>query len=292
MKTEIKKLEGTKRELHIEVTGDVVKNKFEDVFTRISKNAKVAGFRPGHAPRDILEKHYGSRAHEQVLQELVPDIYHEAIHKEGLDVIDSPEITDVKLELERLAFKATFEINPEIAVKEYKGIKVSSKEIRVEADEIKRALDSLKESRKLDATDDSLARSLGYPNLAELEKALEKQIFLQKDSEERQRIEHVLIEHLLKDLNFKTPESLVKRQLQDLVRQSKVNLAMKGLPREKIEEQEETLTKELRSTAEKQVRVYLVLAAIAKKENIPIDDHMARRVMEFLLREADWKTGE
>jgi len=35
--------------------------------------------------------------------------------------------------------------------------------------------------------------------------------------------------------------------------------------------------------------VYLVLAQIAKQENIPIDDHMPRKVMEFLLREADWR---
>jgi len=292
VKTEIKKIDATKREMNVEVSGDIVKNKFEDVFTRISKSAKVAGFRPGHAPRDILEKHYGSRAHEQVIKELVPDIYHEAIQKEGLDVIDYPEISEVKLERERLVFKATFEISPEIAVEDYKGIKVSSKEIRVEADEIKRTLDSLKESSNRDAADDSLAKSLGYPNLAELEKALEKQIFLQKDNEERRRIENSLIEEILKDLNFKTPESMVSRHLKDLVRQSKVNLAMKGVPREKIDEQEDTLSKELRPAAEKQVRVYLVLAAIAKKENMPLDDHMSRRVVEFLLREADWEVGD
>jgi len=122
MKTEIKKLEGMKRELNIEVSGEVVKSKFEDVFVKISKSAKVAGFRPGHAPRDILEKHYASSAHEQVLKELVPDIYHEAIHKEGLDVVDYPQITDVKLDREKLAFKATFEISPEIEVRDYKGI--------------------------------------------------------------------------------------------------------------------------------------------------------------------------
>ncbi|MFH1457600.1 MAG: trigger factor [Candidatus Omnitrophota bacterium] len=292
MKTEIKKLEGTKRELNIEVSGEVVKSKFEDVFAKISKSAKVAGFRPGHAPRDILEKHYASSAHEQVLKELVPDIYHEAIHKEGLDVVDYPQITDVKLERGKLAFKATFEISPEIEVRDYKGIKVSSKSIRVDQDEIKRSLDALKESRKIDAADDLFARSLGYPNLAELENAVSRQIFLQKDSEERQRIEHELIEHVLKDLNFKAPKSMVDRQLQDLVRQSKVNLAMKGLPREKIEEQEGVLTKELIPTAEKQVRVYLVLAAIAKKENMPLDDQMPRRAVEFLLREADWKIQE
>ena len=240
----------------------------------------------------MVEKHYGSQAHEQVLKELVPDIYHQAIHEEGLDVVDYPEISDVKLERERLAFKATFEISPEITVKDYKGIKVSTKEIRVESDEIKRSMDSLRESRKIDAADDLFAKSLGYPNLAELEKALEKQIFLQKDSDERQRIENVLIEYILKDLNFKLPTALVNRQLQDLLRQAKVNLAMKGLAREKIEEQEDALSKELMPTAEKQVRVYLVLAAIAKKENISLDDHMPRRVIEFLLREADWKVTE
>ncbi|KPK98400.1 MAG: hypothetical protein AMJ95_04465 [Omnitrophica WOR_2 bacterium SM23_72] len=292
MKTEIKKIDATIREMNVEVSGDIVKNKFEDVFTRISKEAKVAGFRPGHAPRDILEKHYGSRAHEQVIKELVPDIYYEAIQKEGLNVVDYPEISDVKLERERLVFKAKFEISPEIEVKDYKGIKVNSKEIRVEADEIKRTLDSLKESRNRDVADDSLAKSLGYPNLAGLEKAVEKQIFLQKDSVERERVENALIEHLLKDLNFKTPASMVNRHLQDLVRQSKVNLAMKGLAREKIEEQEDALSKELRPAAEKQVRVYLVLAAIAKKENIPLNDHMSRSVVEFLLREADWNVGD
>ena len=46
---------------------------------------------------------------------------------------------------------------------------------------------------------------------------------------------------------------------------------------------------ELEPEAAKQVKIYLILAAIAKKENIAQDDHMPRRVMEFLLREANWK---
>ena len=67
------------------------------------------------------------------------------------------------------------------------------------------------------------------------------------------------------------------------------NLALKGIAREKIEEQEQALSDSLKAQAERQVRVYLVLAALAKKENIPLDDHMPQRAMEFLLREADWK---
>lgn len=289
MKTEVKKLESNLRELKVEVTGEVVKNKFEDVFKRIRLEAKVPGFRPGHAPRDILEKNYSASAHEQVLKELVPDIYNQAINQEGLEVIELPEISEVKLDRQSLSFKAKVEVSPEINVKDYKGIKIDYQSVSVPPDEIKRAIDSLKESRKIDNADDNLAKSLGYPNLQELEKILDKQIFIQKENAERQKVEGEIIEHLLKGVDFKSPQGLVKRQLEDMLRQAKVDLALKGIPREKIEEQEKKMREELEPEAAKQVKIYLILAAIAKKENITQDDHLPRRVMEFLLREADWK---
>jgi FKBP-type peptidyl-prolyl cis-trans isomerase (trigger factor) len=289
MKTEVKKLDGTKREVNIEVGGDIVKNKFEDVFKRITKEAKVAGFRLGHAPRDIIEKNYSAHAHEQVLKELVPDLYNEAIGKEGLDVIELPEITDVKLDRSSLSFKATVEISPEIAIKDYKGLKVNYKKVSVSPDEIKRNIDSLKETRKVDTLDDAFAKSLGYPNLPELEKAVEKQIFIHKENHERQRVENEIVDTLIKDLDFKLPQSLINRQAQEMLRQAKVDLALKGVAREKIDEQEQTLLKELEPEAKKQVKVYLVLAEIAKKEKIALDDSMPRKVMELLLKEADWQ---
>ena len=289
MKTEVKKTDTNKRELNVEVSGDIVKNKFEDVLTKIAKEAKIPGFRPGHAPRDMIEKHYGSQAHEQVLKELVPDVYNHAIDQEKLDVIEMPEISDVKLDRTSLSFKAKVEVTPEIKLNNYKGIKIDYKKIAVSADEIKRSIDSIKESRKVQTLDDSFAKSLGYPSLKELEGAIERQLFINKENHEHQKIENEIVEALLKGLDFAAPKSMIDRQLQDLIRQSKVDLAMKGMPRVKIEEQNDTLTKELKPQAEKQVKVYLVLAQIAKKENIPLDDHMPREVMELLMREADWK---
>jgi len=289
MKTEVKKLDSAKREISVEVSGDIVKNKFEDVFKRIGQEAKVPGFRPGHAPRDILEKEFSSHAHEQVLKELIPDVYNQAIEKEGLEVIDLPNISDVKLDRNTLSFKAQVEVSPEIKLKDYKGLKVNYKKAEVSLDEIKRSIDALKETRKIDAVDDNFAKSLGYPDLAELEKIVERQIFMQKENLQRQKMENEIIESITKDLDFKLPQSLVKRQLEDLVKQAKLDLALKGMPREKIEEQEKSLSDELEPEAKRQVKVYLVMAEIAKKEKIPLDDHMPRRVMELLLREADWK---
>ena len=74
-----------------------------------------------------------------------------------------------------------------------------------------------------------------------------------------------------------------------MVRQTKIDLAMKGVPRDKIDEQDKLLLDGITPDAKKQVRIYLILSQIAKKENIIIDDHMPRKVMEFLLREADWQ---
>jgi FKBP-type peptidyl-prolyl cis-trans isomerase (trigger factor) len=73
-----------------------------------------------------------------------------------------------------------------------------------------------------------------------------------------------------------------------MLRQAKVDLALKGIPREKIDEQEKKMREELEPEANSQVKVYLILSAIAKKENITQDEHMPRRVMEFLFREANW----
>jgi FKBP-type peptidyl-prolyl cis-trans isomerase (trigger factor) len=291
MKTEVKKLDATKREVSVEVSGDIVKNKFEDVFKRIVKDAKIPGFRPGHAPRDVLEKHYSTYAHEQVLKELVPSVYNEAIGKEGLDVLELPEISEVKLDRGKLSlsFKALVEVSPEITIKNYKSQKVNYKKISVTQDEIKRSIDSLKESRKIDTIDDSFAKSLGYPNLSELERTIERQIFIHKENQERQRIENEIIDNITKGLDFPLPQSLINRQLQDEVRKAKVDLALKGVPREKIDEEEKTISGQLEPEVKRQVKIYLVLAQIAKKENIPLDDNMPHRVMEFLLREADWQ---
>jgi len=288
MRTEVKKLDSTKCEINVTVTGELVKNKFESVFAQIAKEAKVAGFRPGKAPRDVLEKHYAATVHEQVLKELVPDVYNQAIEAEKLDVVELPQITDVKLDRSNLSFKAVVETLPEIAIKNYKNQKINFKSITVSPDEIKRQIDSVKESRKAEILDDKFARSLGYPNLPEFEKAVERQISITKENQERARIESELIENITKGLEFKLPQGLVDRQVQDMLRQTKIDLAMKGVPRHKIDEQEKLLLDGITPDAKKQVKVYLVLSQIAKKENIAIDDHMPRKVMEFLLREADW----
>ncbi len=292
MKTAVKNIDSAKKEIAISAEGETVKNKFEDVFKKIAQEAKVKGFRPGHAPRDVLEKEFSGLAHEQVLKELIPELYAQAVEKEGLHVLDLPEIKEVKLDRSSLSFKAEVEIFPEINLKDYKGIKLSYKKISVSSDEIKRNLDSLKESKKADKLDDDFAKGLGYPSLVELEKAAERQLAAQKDNAQRQETERHLVDELTKGLDFRLPQSLVNKQLEELLRNARVELALHGLPREKIAEEEKELVKSLEPQAKQQVKTYMVLSAIAKKENIASDEQLARKTMEFLFKAADWQVSE
>lgn len=289
MKTEVKKIDGIKREISVEVSGGIVKEKFDLAFQRIAKEAKVPGFRVGHAPRDILEKHFSSQAKELALKELLPEAYKQAIEKETLDAVDLPELSDIKLERDTLFFRAKVEVTPEIKLKDYKGVKVNYKKVEVSPDELKRHLDALKESKKVTVIDDNFTRSLGYPNVKSLEDSIEKQLFLQKENQERQRIEDGILEAVTRDLDFQLPQSLVKRDLEELLRQANMELALRGAPKEEIEGQEKQLRERLEPQAKKRVKVYLVLSAIAKKENIPQGQDMSRDVLGFLLSEAHWQ---
>ncbi len=288
MNTEVTKIDGTKRSINVEVTGEIVKNKFEEIFKKIGQEAKIPGFRLGYAPRDMLEKKYSSTANELVLKDLIPDLYKNAIEKESLDVIDMPEISEIKLDRNALSFKAEVEVKPEINIKKYKGIKLGYRKVEVSPEDIKRNVDSLKEHRKIDNIDDNFARSIGYFSLSELEKSIETQLFIQKQNQQRKSMEEKIIDDIIKDLDFKVPQTLVNRQLEELKRQVKLDMALKGVPKEKIEERGKTLSQELYEEAKKQIKVYLTLSEIAKKENIPQDEHTSQKVIEFLLREADW----
>lgn len=290
MKTQIKKLDRYKRELAIEVGPEVINPKFEDIYTRIAKDVQVPGFRRGKAPREVLEKHYREHAQKQVINELIPEAYEAAVKQETLDVVSCFEIVDVKLENSVLSFKAKLELKPTVEFKkDYKGIKVDYKQIEVGEDEVRRSLDALKESRKVDAIDEKFARGLGYPTLNDLTQTLKWQLYLQKENLQRAKIEEGVVNYLLDNTDFEVPAALINQQLQQLLERQKVELALRGMPEDKIREQEKTLASELEPQAKRQVRVYLVLETIAKKENISLEQEMPQRTIEFLLEQADWQ---
>lgn len=125
--------------LEIEVDPERVEQHIERAAKRISQQVRIPGFRPGKAPRKTLERHVGSAALlQEALEELVPEVYNEAIESEEIDAIDQPEF-DLK-STEPLVVTATVPVRPTIDLGDYRSLRVPPPEVEVEDETIEETL--------------------------------------------------------------------------------------------------------------------------------------------------------
>lgn len=295
MKIEVKKAEGLRRELRFEIPKDRVSKVMEDIYQDIGKVAKIKGFRPGKAPRHLLEQHHGKLAKEETLKKLIPEAYREGIAKEKLEPLDLPEIEDISFQDGLISFTARLDVKPEIPVKNYKGIVITRKDSQVTEEEVQRTLEFFQKgqgSGKEITLDDAFAHGLGYPSLEEFKKSLRRRMEIDKDRQNRLDVENQIIDELLRQMNFGVPASLVSRQLERRVLETLEHWqAHHKLTDEELSKKELELRKDLQPIVEKDVRIYLIFDKIAQLENISVEEggNLPAKVMEFLLKEAKWE---
>lgn len=137
---------GNKNELKLEFTVEskIFDEGMKKVFNKNAKYFNIPGFRKGKAPFNIVEKYYGPEIfYEDTFNEVVPDIYDNAIKEEKLDVVSKPEIDIVQMEKGKdLIFTAVVATKPEVKLGKYKGIELEKIEYTVTDkdidDEVKR----------------------------------------------------------------------------------------------------------------------------------------------------------
>ena len=297
MKVEVKKVDTIVRELRFEIPKERVKKTFEDVYEEIGKKARVKGFREGKVPRHILEAQHGNLAKEEVIRALIPQVYQEGLAKENLSPVDHPEINDVSLKDGILTFAARFEIKPEIKIKDYRGIKVTRKSSQVTDEELNKTLETFKKvqeehqkEKKEINIDDEFAKGLGFPTLEEFKKSLARQLEIEKDRQNRWDVENQIVEAILAKTKFTVPASLVNRQLNHRVHEIQNRMKSQGLPEADIKKKEDELRPQLKEAVEKDVKIYLIFDKIAELEGIKVQEgeNLATKVMEFLLKHAQW----
>jgi FKBP-type peptidyl-prolyl cis-trans isomerase (trigger factor) len=297
MKISVKKVDALRREMHFEVPRERVTGKLDEVLNNMAKHARIKGFRQGKAPRKLVESTHGDLAREEMMKNLIPEVYHEGIMQEKLDPIDFPAIDQVDLKDGGLKFRATFDIRPEVEVKDYKGVKVSKKSSEVSDDEVQKSMDFFKKSRGLEegvALDDEFAKGLGFPTLEDLKKALKRNLEFDKERQNRHEVETQLIDALIKSCKLDVPQSLVARQLEGRLEEFARKMKTFGMKEEDIAKKAEASKKELTDAAEKDVRTFLILHKIAEIEKIEAEknENLSAKVMEFLLKEAKWEEAK
>ena len=131
----------------MELPAEEVDKEFFHVYENLSQRAKIKGFRPGKAPRSVLQGIYGDEVRGQVLSRLVEHSLSQVFREKELQAVSRPEIEANDLEEGKtFTFSAVVEVKPEIEVKNYLGLEVEKVRLPVNEAQVDVALRHLQEA--------------------------------------------------------------------------------------------------------------------------------------------------
>jgi trigger factor len=146
VKSTVEKLSPTRVRINVEVPFTELEPEFDKAFKALASQVRLPGFRPGKAPRKLLEARFGREAMlDQVVNEAVPGRYSEAVTTSDLRPIGQPEIEVTKKEYgEDLEFTAEVDVRPELDLPELDGLKITVDAIEVGDEEVDAELQNLR----------------------------------------------------------------------------------------------------------------------------------------------------
>ena len=137
MQVNVEDVSTVKKILHFELPNDRLTAELDKAYAELKKNAKVKGFRPGKAPRSVLERIYKKEVHEDVASRLVQESLIEGLQELELNILGAPQIDPKELDPKSpFQFDATVEVKPEMADIDFKGIKLNKTIYKVTDDMI------------------------------------------------------------------------------------------------------------------------------------------------------------
>jgi len=147
MQVSVERRPGSVVALDIEVPSEQVERAIERAYSRLAPQVKIPGFRPGKAPRNLVEQRIGWPAlREQAIEILVPEAVTEAVTEQRLDAIETPRVqVDTFERLQPAKFKAEVTVKPEVVLGDYRAIRAPLPEVEVGERHVEEAVDSIRE---------------------------------------------------------------------------------------------------------------------------------------------------
>jgi trigger factor len=125
MQVTVEKLSPVLVEFQVEVPATQVRSEVDKAYVALQRTARVKGFRPGKAPRQVLAHLFGGRVHADVAQRLVDATLNQALADRQVQPLSQPAIAPAELKPEEaFSYKARFEVRPDIEQVKWEGFEV------------------------------------------------------------------------------------------------------------------------------------------------------------------------
>ncbi len=162
MKVVTEKIGTNKVKMEITVDAAAFEKSMTVAYNKMKGKVSLPGFRPGKAPRKVIERAYGeSIFYEEAFNDAVPKAYEEAVQQEGIYPVDRPDVDIVNIAGgEDFVFTAEVFVKPDFELGQYKGVEIEKKAYPVSAEDVENEIKSVQDrnSRWVDAEGDYEAK--------------------------------------------------------------------------------------------------------------------------------------
>jgi trigger factor len=147
MNVNIENTSALRRKMTVELEPVEINRELDRAYNELRRSVQLKGFRPGRAPRNLLERFFGDQVRGDVIQKLVKEYTDKALEEHELKPIVEPEIVTEETDLKQshLRFSAIFDLRPELTVTDYQNLKVPRAPIEVGDQDVDSALERLRE---------------------------------------------------------------------------------------------------------------------------------------------------
>lgn len=123
---------GLERKMRVELPAERIEQEVETRLKSVGRTAKIKGFRPGKVPAKVIRQRYGVQVRREVLSDLMGQSYRDAVLQENLNPVAQPKIEpEFSEDKKDFAFVATFEVLPEVTVKDLDKIEVTRPDVEI-----------------------------------------------------------------------------------------------------------------------------------------------------------------
>lgn len=140
--------QGLERRVNITVPAEVVDKAIAAEFKRVSKNARIDGFRKGKVPAKVIEQRFGASIRQDVVGELLQQHFFQQIVENKINIAGRPSFTVEQFEAgKELKFSATFEVYPEVKLQGLDQIKVEKQVVEISDADVDKMVEVLRKQQ-------------------------------------------------------------------------------------------------------------------------------------------------
>ena len=139
---------GNEATIVVEIDKELMESGVNKAYMKARKSIHIPGFRPGKAPRKMIESMYGAHVfYDDGLEEIFPEIYDFAVLKQDLKAIGRPSLTNVDINEENIVtLTLTTEVYPEVTLGQYKGLEVEKAAVEVTDAQVEAELNRMQQN--------------------------------------------------------------------------------------------------------------------------------------------------